>query len=165
MAHVGRQPLGDLCDAVRVQGVADRDGDAHRQALDGLERLSAVGCRAGLGAVDLVAQRIVPQLVHAGQHDGRALAQQADAARDVVDPHADLARQHGLHGRPQHEQQNAAQQHTHGQQAPAARAAEGFDEAQHDGREGGAYEDDALDEELLDPVHVRLLVCWRFKRP
>ena len=47
--------------------------DADRQPLDGLERRRAVGRRAARRAVDLVAQRVAPQLVDERQHQRRPL--------------------------------------------------------------------------------------------
>ena len=77
---VRRQLLGDRHDARRIERVAHRDVDADRQPLDRLERRLAVGARAALRAIDLVAQRKAAELVDAGE------APSAQPSRSVETP-------------------------------------------------------------------------------
>jgi hypothetical protein len=142
---------------IAVERVAHGHRDTDRQPLDGLERSGALGARAVRRLVDLIAQRVAPQLVQHRQHHRRPLAEHRDATRELVDAHADLARGDHAHRRAQHQQQARAQQRAGRQQAAAALAAEGFDHAEHDGRQRGAHDDvgagcDVLDA-LLDPLH------------
>ncbi len=65
---------------------------------------------------------------------------------------------HDLHRRAQHQQQHAADQRARGEQAAPARAAEGFDEPEHDGGGAGAHEHVALATDELDAFHGGLLV-------
>ena len=92
-------------------------------------------------AIDLVAQRVAPQLVHERHHQRRPLGDDADAAGEAVDAHADLAGGTTCTGGRNQSSTRDADQRGAAELAPAARAAEDLDAAEHDGGAGGAEED------------------------
>ena len=82
-----------------VERVANRQVDAERQALDGLQRRRAVRAPDLLGLVRPVAQRIHAHVVQAGHDEDAAVAPFAHAAGEPVHAHADFAASDVCHRR------------------------------------------------------------------
>ena len=134
LADVGRQPLGDVGDAIAIERIANgrptrrptaprRSGRARRPR----RWRCPPACRSDRAAGSAAARAAAAAPSPAPRSSDR------DAAGQTVDAHAHLARRDDAHRRPQHQQQRRPEQRAHREQAAAARAAEGLDHAEHDG--------------------------------
>ena len=154
-ADVGRKALGDLADAGPDRARSGRSLPRRPTALRPTGTAPRPPPWRSPRPVDLVAQGVAPQLVDERQHQRRPFGHHAHAAGEAVDAHADLAGRDDLNGRAKHQQQRATDQRADAEVTAAAGAAEDLDAAEHDGGDGGAGEDVALEGELFESVLER----------